>query len=156
MARATDFGEEGNSDTVVTPTSKRRRVTVVTGGTASAKPQKKRPLSEFYIKLTKVPQLHGKAPVAALQAEELAELAAAAESEPDDDGDEDYEDTDEDLANDDAEDVEATTPPATPLCRPSPKQRKKAIPKQAANATGKGKKKRIPPRKMRVAKRVRT
>ncbi|KAE8998346.1 hypothetical protein PF011_g15088, partial [Phytophthora fragariae] len=66
------------------------------------------------------------------------------ESELGDDRDEDYDDSAEAMPNDDAEYLEATTPPATPRSNPSPKRRKmkKAVPKQAAKATGKGKRKR--------------
>ncbi|GMF41667.1 unnamed protein product [Phytophthora fragariaefolia] len=53
-------------------------------------------------------------PVAALNAEELAEQVAIAESELDDNRDEDYDESAEAKSNDDAEYLEATTPPATP------------------------------------------
>ncbi|KAL3664278.1 hypothetical protein V7S43_010605 [Phytophthora oleae] len=103
--------------------------------------QKKVKLSSFYRALAKRPFLHGKAPVAALNAEKLAEQAENVESEskPDDDGDADYEDAAEEIPNDDAEFVEATTPLATPRSQASPKQKKKntVVPKQAAKATGK-------------------
>ncbi|GMF39051.1 unnamed protein product [Phytophthora fragariaefolia] len=64
--------------------------------------------------LTKTPGLRGKMPVAALNAEELAEQAAIAESELDDDRDADYDELAEAMPNGDAEYLEATTPPATP------------------------------------------
>ncbi|OWZ21407.1 hypothetical protein PHMEG_0004060 [Phytophthora megakarya] len=61
--------------------------------------------------LAKRPQLHGKAPVAALYAEEYAEIAENIESEEDDDMDEGYVDAEDVVENDNAEYVEATTPP---------------------------------------------
>ncbi|GMF45667.1 unnamed protein product [Phytophthora fragariaefolia] len=123
-----------------TPT-KRSRMTVTTSNSSAPRHQKKRALSTFYDMLAKTPALRGKMPVAVLNAEELAEQAAIAESELDDDRDEDYDESAEAMPNDDAEYLEATTPPATPRSNPSPKRRKtkKIVPKQAAKATGKGK-----------------
>ncbi|GMF24013.1 unnamed protein product [Phytophthora fragariaefolia] len=148
-----DFGDEEQKEDATsaphTPT-KRSRMTV--------RHQKKRALSTFYDMLAKTPALPGKMPVAALNAEELAEQAAIAELELDDDRDEDYDESAEAMPNDDAEYLEATTPPATPRSNPSPKRRKtkKAVPKQAAKATGKGKRKRAALTERSAVKRPRT
>ncbi|KAG6586525.1 Retrotransposable element [Phytophthora cinnamomi] len=108
------------------------------------RPQKKGALSNLYNMLAKSPRLRGKAPVAALDAEKLAERAAEAESELGDDRDEDYNDAAEEMPNDDAEYVEATTPPATSRSKPSPKQlQRKARLQKAVNTIGKGKQKRL-------------
>ncbi|KAE8897590.1 hypothetical protein PF003_g18293 [Phytophthora fragariae] len=142
-----DFGDEEQKENATsaphTPT-RRPRMTVTASNSSAPRHQKKRALSTFYDMLAKPPVLRGKMPVASLNAEELAEQAAMVESELGDDRDEDYDDSAEAMPNDDAEYLEATTPPATPRSNPSPKRRKtkKAVPKQAAKATGKGKRKR--------------
>ncbi|KAG6610038.1 uncharacterized protein IUM83_00278 [Phytophthora cinnamomi] len=92
----------------------------------------------------------GKAPVASLDAEELAEKAAAAESEADDEV-EDYVDEEEDIPDDDVEYDQATTPPATPRSKPSTKKTKARI----TTTAEKGKRKRLPVKK-RPAKQMRT
>ncbi|KAE8895165.1 hypothetical protein PF003_g20973 [Phytophthora fragariae] len=156
-----DFGDEEQREDATsaphTPT-RRPRMTVTASNSSAPRHQKKRALSTFYEMLAKTPVLRGKMPVAALNAEELAEQAAIAESELDDDRDEDYDDSAEAMPNDDAEYLEATTPPATPRSNPSPKRRKtkKAVPTQAAKATGKGKRKRTALTARSAAKRPRT
>ncbi|GMG16920.1 unnamed protein product [Phytophthora fragariaefolia] len=133
-------------------------MTVTTSNSSAPRHQKKRALSTFYDMMAKTPALRGKMPVAALNAEELAEQAAIAESALDDNRDEDYDESAEAKPNDDAEYLEATTPPATPRSNPSPKRRKtkKAVPKQVAKATGKGKRKRAALTERSAVKRPRT
>ncbi|GMF14551.1 unnamed protein product [Phytophthora fragariaefolia] len=156
-----DFGDEEQKEDATsaphTPT-KRPRMTVTTSNSSAPRHQKKRTLSTFYDMLAKMPELRGKMPVAALNAEELAEQASIAESELDDDRDEDYDESAEAMSNDDAEYLEATTPPATSRSNPSPNRRKtkKAVPKQAAKATGKGKRKRAALTERSAVKRPRT
>ncbi|KAE9288990.1 hypothetical protein PR003_g25670 [Phytophthora rubi] len=156
-----DFGDEEQKENATsalhTPT-RRPRMTVTASNSSAPRHQKKRALSTFYDMLAKPPVLRGKMPVAALNAEELAEQAAMVESEFDDDRDEDYDESAEAMPNDDAEYLEATTPPTTPRSNPSPKRRKtkKAVPKQAAKATGKGKRKRTALTERSAVKRPRT
>ncbi|GMF48890.1 unnamed protein product [Phytophthora fragariaefolia] len=91
-----DFGDEGQKKDATsaphTPT-RRPRMTVTTSNSSASRHQKKRALSTFYDMLAKTPALRGKMPVAALNAEELAEQAAIAESELDDNRDEDYDES---------------------------------------------------------------
>ncbi|KAE8970076.1 hypothetical protein PR003_g28629 [Phytophthora rubi] len=83
-----DFGdEEQKEDATTAPHTPTRlpRMTVTASNSSAPRHQKNRALSMFYDMLAKTPVLRGKMPVAALNAEELAEQAAIVESELDDD-----------------------------------------------------------------------
>ncbi|POM64423.1 Retrotransposable element, partial [Phytophthora palmivora] len=141
----TDFGDDEQKDDATTArltTGRRPRMTVVTSDPpVTSRQKKKKTLSSFYDLLAKTPRLHGKAPAAALYAEEVAEIAANVESENDDEDDADYVDVADDVLDDDDDYDKATTPPATPRSK--------------ASAKGKDKRKRGTERKTRAVKQVR-
>ncbi|KAL3658944.1 hypothetical protein V7S43_016082 [Phytophthora oleae] len=103
-------------------TGRRPRMTVAARESPPRQNQKKQQLSSFYRSLTSIPYFHE---WQALDADEIAEQAEAIESKSklDDNGDNDYEDAAKKMTNDEAKALEATTPPATPRSKPSPKQK---------------------------------
>ncbi|KAI9981255.1 hypothetical protein PInf_008905 [Phytophthora infestans] len=108
------------------------------GDDVAATYQKKGALVGYYNLLARAPRLKGKAPVAALYAEELAADAASADEDGSDSGDEDYVETGKDQGNDDADFDMA---PAAEITTPKKAAKKKRPAKATGTTKAKGKRK---------------